>query len=113
VESKEAQKGLFVGKFRRGWWGRMCKDGVQLGYLQGVGRSAGTGKKPSINVEPAAKEKKVEADEVVVPGLWVCGSYSYPGIPLLEACVSSAKEIAENGLMPSEGVYQKSSWAQT
>jgi len=38
------------------------------------------------------------------PGIWVCGSYAYRGIPLLEGCVASARDVVEQGVMRSEGV---------
>jgi hypothetical protein len=34
-------------------------------------------------------------EEAEGPGIWVCGSYAYPGIPLLEGCVVSAKNVVE------------------
>ncbi|KAI9460182.1 splicing factor, Prp19-binding domain-containing protein [Lactarius psammicola] len=37
-------------------------------------------------------------------GLWVVGSYAHGGIPLLEGCVASAREIAERGILRCEGV---------
>ena len=36
-------------------------------------------------------------------GLWVVGSYAYSGIPLLEGCVASAREIIEHGVLRCEG----------
>lgn len=36
-------------------------------------------------------------------GLWVVGSYAHRGIPLLEGCVLSAREIVERGILPCEG----------
>jgi hypothetical protein len=36
-------------------------------------------------------------------GLWVVGSYAYGGIPLLEGCVASAREIIERGVLRCEG----------
>lgn len=38
------------------------------------------------------------------PGIWVCGSYAYRGIPLLEGCVVSARNIVEKGIFQSEGL---------
>lgn len=35
-------------------------------------------------------------------GLWVVGSYAYSGIPLLEGCVASAREIVERGVLRYE-----------
>lgn len=36
-------------------------------------------------------------------GLWVVGSYAHSGIPLLEGCVASAREIVERGVLRCEG----------
>jgi len=36
-------------------------------------------------------------------GLWVVGSYAHRGIPLLEGCVVSAREIVERGVLRCEG----------
>ena len=36
-------------------------------------------------------------------GLWVVGSYVHRGIPLLEGCVASAREIIERGVLKCEG----------
>ena len=36
-------------------------------------------------------------------GLWVVGSYAHRGIPLLEGCVLSAREVVERGILPCEG----------
>lgn len=38
------------------------------------------------------------------PGVWLCGSYAYGGIPLLEGCVVSARLVVEEGVWASEGV---------
>ena len=45
------------------------------------------------------------------PGIWLCGSYAHPGIPLLEACVTSALNVVENGVFAVEGVDVKAEWA--
>lgn len=57
-------------------------DGVNVGALQG-----------------AARREYGSS----VAGLWVVGSYAYSGIPLLEGCVASAREIVENGVLRCEG----------
>lgn len=36
-------------------------------------------------------------------GLWVVGSYAHHGIPLLEGCIVSAREVVERGVLRSEG----------
>jgi hypothetical protein len=38
------------------------------------------------------------------PGIWICGSYAHSGIPLLEGCVVSARNVVEQGILKSEGV---------
>lgn len=45
------------------------------------------------------------------PGVWLCGSYAHPGIPLLEACVTSALAVVEDGIFGVEGVGTRASWA--
>lgn len=57
-------------------------DGVNVGALQGAAR----------------REYGSSA-----AGLWVVGSYAYSGIPLLEGCVASAREIVEHGVLRCEG----------
>ncbi|KAF8272348.1 hypothetical protein EI94DRAFT_337320 [Lactarius quietus] len=57
-------------------------DGVNIGALQGAAR----------------REYGSSA-----AGLWVVGSYAYSGMPLLEGCVASAREIVEHGILRSEG----------
>ncbi|KAH9055576.1 hypothetical protein EDB87DRAFT_1639775 [Lactarius vividus] len=57
-------------------------DRVNVGALQGVARREhGTG----------------------AAGIWVVGSYAHSGIPLLEGCVASAREIVERGVLRCEG----------
>lgn len=34
-------------------------------------------------------------------GIWVCGSYATPGIPLLEGCVVSARNVVYQGILQS------------
>lgn len=57
----------------RKWWQCAVQARSGLGPLQGAG-----------------KMNAVEG-----PGIWVCGSYAYPGIPLLEGCVVSARNVVE------------------
>ncbi|CAL1697228.1 unnamed protein product [Somion occarium] len=72
-------------------WGCAGQDGGLLGPLQGAGRLTSDGGGRSEN------EKKV-------PGLWICGSYAHCGIPLLEGCVVSGRNVVEQGVWVSEGV---------
>jgi hypothetical protein len=64
-------------------WGCAAVARGQLGRLQGTGVGAQR-----------------------CPGIWLCGSYAYGGIPLLEGCVVSAKLVVEEGVWASEGVGQ-------
>ena len=47
---------------------------------------------------------------VIPPGIWLCGSYAHPGIPLLEACVTSALNVVENGIFVAERVHSRADW---
>jgi len=60
----------------------LCDDGGNVGELQGAARRELGGS---------------------ATGLWVVGSYAYGGIPLLEGCVASAREIVERGVLRCEG----------
>jgi hypothetical protein len=75
MESKQALRGL-CRTVSEGRWGGTR---TSLGPLQGVG---------------AGKE---------APGLWFCGSYAHVGIPLLEGCVGSARNVVK-GLLEGEGI---------
>ncbi|KAI5832809.1 hypothetical protein K523DRAFT_297471 [Schizophyllum commune Tattone D] len=77
-KAKAALRGLHNSDGRRWWQGQ-----GKLGPLQGGGR----------------REGGVEG-----PGIWLCGSYAYPGIPLLEGCVASARNVVEQGVYAAEGV---------
>ncbi|KAI0307505.1 splicing factor, Prp19-binding domain-containing protein [Multifurca ochricompacta] len=44
-------------------------------------------------------------------GLWVVGSYAHRGIPLLEGCVASAREVVERGVLKCEGGVDETSHA--
>lgn len=87
VESKEALKGLYKEEGRR-WWQCASQGACRLGDLQGAGRLS--------NVQG--------------PGIWVCGSFAYAGIPLLEGCVVSARSVVEQGVRKSEGLEPMSPW---
>ncbi|RDB28555.1 hypothetical protein Hypma_015077 [Hypsizygus marmoreus] len=81
VKSKEALKGLYLEERRR-WWQCAGQGVSRLGKLQGAGRL-----------------KNVEG-----PGIWICGSFAYAGIPLLEGCVVSARNVVEQGILKMEGL---------
>ena len=81
LESKKALALLSVSETRR-WWQCPYQATTRLGVLQG-------GREPS------------NADS---PGIWICGSYAHSGIPLLEGCVVSARNVVEQGILKSEGV---------
>ncbi|KAL1747345.1 hypothetical protein HDZ31DRAFT_32185 [Schizophyllum fasciatum] len=76
-EAKGALQGLHDTEGAR-WW----RGPGRLGPLQGAGRLGGAAEGP---------------------GIWLCGSYAYPGIPLLEGCVASARNVVEQGVRAAEG----------
>jgi microfibrillar-associated protein 1 len=78
VEAKEALKGLCRERDKR-WWQFAEQAGSVLGPLQGGERGKG-------------------------PGIWICGSFACGGIPLLEGCVVSARNIVEQGVWKNEGL---------
>ena len=39
-----------------------------------------------------------------MPDVWLWGGYAQCGIPLLEGCVVSARNVVEQGVWASEGV---------
>ena len=81
VQSKEALKGLYI-EDRRRWWQCASQGEYRLGELQGAGK----------------------ASNLKGPGIWICGSFAYAGIPLLEGCVVSARGVVEQGVWKSEGI---------
>lgn len=81
AESKEALKGLYWEDGRK-WWQCAGQGNSLLGELQGAGRLFG----------------------VEGPGLWICGSFAAAGIPLLEGCVVSARNVVEQGIWKAEGI---------
>ncbi len=82
LSSKEALHDLYQKEKASSRW---RKDKDRLGPLQGGGRGG--------------------------PGMWICGSYAYPGIPLLEGCVVSARLVVEQGIWRSEGIaVKKAPW---
>jgi len=80
VESKKALRGLSTEE--RKWWQSYSKRKTHLGQLQGCGR----------------------LQDKSIPGIWLCGSYASAGIPLLEGCVVSAKDVVDQGILASEGI---------
>ncbi|KAJ3770210.1 splicing factor, Prp19-binding domain-containing protein, partial [Lentinula raphanica] len=82
VKSKKAIEGLNV-EYGRRWWQSAGQGKSQLGPLQGARGKEGLER---------------------TPGIWICGSFAYSGIPLLEGCVMSAKNVVQQGIWASEGV---------
>jgi hypothetical protein len=82
MESRKALESLIVSETRR-WWQCPYQATTRLGALQGAG----------------------DGDD---PGIWICGSYAHSGIPLLEGCVVSARNVVEKGILEREGVQ----WVQ-
>jgi len=76
VEAKDALSGLYRETCRK-WWQCAMQGTGTLGPLQGAGKLGHV------------------ANEIKGPGIWICGSFAYPGIPLLEGCVVSAQNVAE------------------
>ena len=88
IESKDAVQGFWKERKQRKWkWGTAGRWGSALGPLQGAGR---------------LQEGRS------VPGIWLSGSYAGCGIPLLEACVVSGRNVVEKGVWKSEGVSVRS-----
>jgi len=88
MDSKKALASLCTEDSKR-WWQCPYQAKTRLGTLQG-GRSA---------TDPHA------------PGIWICGSYAHLGIPLLEGCVISARNVVEEGVLKSEGVrWREEPW---
>ena len=82
LESREALALLSVSETRR-WWQCPYQATTRLGAVQGARGGDGDGDGP---------------------GIWICGSYAHSGIPLLEGCVVSARNVVEQGILKSEGV---------
>ncbi|KAG2023210.1 hypothetical protein CC2G_000888 [Coprinopsis cinerea AmutBmut pab1-1] len=80
-ESKQALRGLCKPK-RKWWWECPTETRCELGELQGAGR----------------------LENESTPGIWICGSYAYLGVPLLEGCVVSSRNVVEQGILKSEGL---------
>ncbi|KAJ7239038.1 hypothetical protein B0H12DRAFT_1025418 [Mycena haematopus] len=80
MPAKDALRGL-CHETRRAWWQSSAEAECSLGSLQGAGRR--------------------ESD--ARPGIWLCGSYAHVGIPLLEGCVVSARNVYL-GICESEGI---------
>ena len=85
IEGKVALARLSKQEKRR-WWQCGVEAESQLGELQGGGRR---------------KDQKI-------PGIWICGSFAHAGIPLLEGCVISARNVVEQGILQSEGASKLS-----
>lgn len=86
LQSKSALKLLCV-EDRKAWWQCPYEAKTRLGELQG----ANSGDKG--------------------PGIWICGSYAHFGIPLLEGCVVSARNVVEQGILERENVnWTKEPW---
>ncbi|KAJ3485500.1 hypothetical protein NLI96_g4916 [Meripilus lineatus] len=80
-------------------WGTAGSDGGVLGPLQGAGKVLAV--PPESDDKAQISEKNVVQD---VPGIWLCGSYAHTGIPLLEGCVVSARNVVEQGIWTAEGL---------
>ncbi|KAL4243908.1 Zeta Carotene Desaturase and Related Oxidoreductase [Abortiporus biennis] len=121
TESKKALSGLWIDSppsqytktnptiaiTNNSWfkWGCEGMDGGALGILQGAGR-------PSRTYIQDKDDDSDSDNRTMMPGIWICGSYAHCGIPLLEGCVVSAKNVVEQGIWVSEGVSvgKKKGW---
>lgn len=109
VDSKEAQRDLITvgrGGWKFIWRGFNCSSWIPFGLEHTRARKLGKLQGPG-RLTPLTTED----DEAPPPGVWICGSFADPGIPLLEACVTSALAVVENGIFAVEQVNQKASWA--
>lgn len=89
VEARKALQSLCKEDGRR-WWECPAIAKTKLGPLQGAGR----------------------VTDASHPGVWICGSYAFPGIPFLEGCVVSAKNVVVQGILECEGAeLQEEPWA--
>lgn len=79
VASKKALQGLSREEGRK-WYQCATQGQSRLGELQGAGKMQG----------------------IPGPGIWVVGSYAYAGIPLLEGCVASSRDVVEQGIWRCE-----------
>ncbi len=81
MDSKRALKSLCVEGPAK-WWQCPYQAETRLGELQGA----------------------LSMTEPNAPGIWICGSYAHLGIPLLEGCVVSARNVVEQGILRREGL---------
>lgn len=98
VKGKEALRGLWREEISEGdmrlKWGCVATERGLLGPLQGAGR--------------LSRIASVSDRTLCIPGIWLCGSYAHGGIPLLEGCVASGRNVVEQGIWVSEGVNSRS-----
>ncbi|KAF8973825.1 splicing factor, Prp19-binding domain-containing protein [Flammula alnicola] len=88
MDSKKALKSLCA-EDSKTWWQCPYQAKTRLGDLQGAASSV----------------------EVDAPGIWICGSYAHLGIPLLEGCVISARNVVEQGILRRERVqWEQEPW---
>ncbi|KAG7090731.1 hypothetical protein E1B28_009821 [Marasmius oreades] len=87
MDFKQALRGIHLEPGRR-WWQCAGQANGQLGPLQGAGR----------------------LEDSSSPGIWLCGSYASSGIPLLEGCVTSARNVVKQGICASEKVELRIPW---
>ncbi|KAG9014737.1 hypothetical protein FRB94_010584 [Tulasnella sp. JGI-2019a] len=89
VQSQSAVRELTMDDPERAAWWALLRGRPKakvLGALQGGGRRRDMG------------------SDRTSPGIWMCGSYAYEGIPLLEGCVASARMVVGQGVMRAEGL---------
>ncbi|KAF5361596.1 hypothetical protein D9758_007390 [Tetrapyrgos nigripes] len=86
LDAKQALEGLQI-EIKRSW---QCagQGKSRLGKLQGGGR----------------------VDDANTVGVWICGSFAHSGIPLLEGCIMSARNVVEQGIWRCEGYHDHIYW---
>jgi hypothetical protein len=94
VDAKKALKELVVEE--KDWTRWPWSTRSRLGPLQGKGRWRSSS----------------SLQENQLPGLWFCGAYVHGGIPLLEGCVASARNVVENGICVLEGARGTIDWTK-
>lgn len=88
-------------------WGCSATEKGALGPLQGAGRLDNARALRSRRSMPSLRNVQRNQAMHKEPGIWVCGSYAHSGIPLLEGCVVSARNVVEQGIWVAEGVEEE------
>ncbi|TCD69948.1 hypothetical protein EIP91_005537 [Steccherinum ochraceum] len=106
-EDSDEDSGLESDENSDGWglkWGCAATQRGVLGPLQGAGRLSRSLRAQRSMPQLRNIPRKPQAHKE--PGIWICGSYAHSGIPLLEGCVVSARNVVEQGIWVTEGVSE-------